>query len=282
MSRKNNYRDNTSNFKDNTKLVIIGVGALVALGVFGYLQLSTTTVYVATDSIMSNTQITEDMLSSGLIKPKSVPRSLANEASIKNFSDISGQFLKFPLGPGKMIFTYDFAGDSDMRNNKILREQNLEALSLHADSVVNSVASLSINDKVNLYSVEEVDLSAFSEESMIEVSALPEDIQKIFIEAGGLTPQSKIAVSKYKYSKMIAQNIPVVELSKDTDTGSVNEFVLGVTPEISENIYLAIDNGALGLNILPYSEKEYKVKNSKGSLQNLQIVGASSSIKDKK
>lgn len=269
-------------FKDNSKMVIIGVAGIVALGVFAYMQLSTTNVYVATDAIMSNTQITEDMLSSGLIKAKSVPRSLTNEASIKNFADISGQFLKFPLGPGKQIFTYDFARESDMRNNKILREQNLEALSLYSDSVVNSVGSISINDRVNLYSVEEIDLSAFSEEQMILVSDLPTDVQKIFIEAGGLTTESKIGVNKYKYSKLIAQNIPVVEVVKDIDTSDVNQFVLGVTPNISENIYLAVENGKLGINILPYNEKEYKVKDSKGTLQNLQVVGESTSIKDKR
>lgn len=245
------------------------------------MQLSTTTVYVATQAIMSNTQITEDMLGSGIIKAKSVPRSLANESSIKNFSEISGQFLKFPLGPGKQIFTYDFAGESDMRNNSILREQNLEALSLFADSVINSVGSVSINDKVNLYSIEEIDLSTFSEEQMILVSDLPEDVQKIFIEAGGLKPESKIGVNKYKYSKMIAQNIPVVEVTKNVDTGEVNQFVLGVTPSISENVYLAIDEGKLSFNILPYSEKEYKIKDSKGTLQNLQIVGEKNNDKTK-
>lgn len=263
------------NFKDNTKMVIIGVAGVVALGVFGYMQLSTTTVYVATQPIMSNTQITEDMLGSGIIKAKSVPRSLTNEASIKNFSEISGQFLKFPLGPGKQIFTYDFAGESDLRNNKVLREQNLEALSLFSDSVINSVGTLSINDRVNIYSIEEIDLSTFSEDQMILVSDLPEDIQKIFVEAGGLKTDSKISVNKYKYSKMIGQNIPVVELTKDVDTGDVNQFVLGVTPNMSENIYLALEEGRLGLNILPYSEKEYKVKDSKGTLQNLQVVGGS-------
>lgn len=268
------------NFKDNTKMVIIGVAGVVALGVFGYMQLSTTTVYVATQAIMSNTQITEDMLGSGIIKAKSVPRSLTNESSIKNFSEISGQFLKFPLGPGKQIFTYDFAGETDMRNNTILREQNLEALSLHSDSVINSVESLSLNDRINIYSIEEIDLSTFTEEQMILVSDLPEDVQKIFIEAGGLKPESKIGVSNYKYSKMIAQNVPIVEVTKNVDTGEVNQFVLGVTPSISENIYLVMDEGKLSFNILPYSEKEYKIKDTKGTLQNLQMVSSSSKDKD--
>ena len=264
-----------SKSKDGLKVVVFVVAAAVSIGVLAIQTLSSTSVYVATSNISSGKPITESMLSDGTIKKVSVPRALANASTIKNFEDIKGKFLKYPLGEGKMIFKYDFSSDSDMRNNEVLIKNNLEALSLNASSITNSVNSISNGDNINLYTVETIDLKTFSKESMIEVSKLPADIQKIFKEAGNLTDTDQINVGTYKYSKLVAQNLPVVEVKKDADTQKVTQFTIGVTPKQSEEAYLAIESGKVGVNILPYSEKTYKEKDSTGSLQNLQFVGAS-------
>ena len=201
---------------------------------------------------------------------------LANASSIKNFEDIKGKFLKYPLGPGKAIFKYDFASDTDMRNNETLIKNNLEALSINTASISNSVAGISTGDNINLYSVETIDLKVFTKESMIEISKLPADIQKIFKDAGNLKDADQINVGTYKYSKLIAQNLPVVDVKKDKETQKATSFTIGVTPKQSEETYLAMDGGKLGVNILPYSEKAYKEKTSTGELQNLQFMGDTS------
>lgn len=263
-----------SKSKDGLRVVVFIVAAAVSVGVLAIQTLSSTSVYVTTTNISSSTQITESMLSDGTIKKVSVPRSLANASTIKNFEDINGKFIKFPLGEGKMIFKYDFSSDSDMRNNEKLIKNNLEALSLNASSISNAVNSISEGDNINLYTVETIDLKTFSKEAMIEVSKLPADVQKVFKEAGNLTDTDQINVGTYKYSRLVNQNLPVVEVKKDKDTQKVTQFTIGVTPEQSEEAYLAIEGGKVGVNILPYSEKTYKEKESKGSIQNLQFVGA--------
>lgn len=267
--------------KDGLRVIVFIVAGVVALGVFSFMSLSSTGVYMATTVLQPGTKITEEMLNDGTIKKVSEPRSLINEDTITNFEDINNKYIKYPVGPGKVIFGYDFAAENDIRTNKTLQSQNLEALSLNADSIVNSVSNLNTEDKVNIYTVEQIDLKTFTNEGMIEIAKLPADIQTIFKEAGNLEESDQVSVGTYKYSKLIAQNIPVVSISKNSETNKVTTFTLGVDPDIAEDTYLAIESGKVGINILPYTDKSYKEKVSTGTLQNLQFVGTTSADKDK-
>lgn len=264
--------------KGNTKVAVLGVAGIVSLGIFAYMQLTTTTVYVAKESIMSGTQITEELLSSGAIIAKSVPKSLTNSATVKNFSQISGNFTKYPIGAGQMVYSYDIAGESDVKNNQILREQNLEALTLNVDDVMGGSDALSINDRVNIYGIETIDLEVFSSEERIEIGRLPDDIKEMFIRATGYTESDTVKVGEYKVSKLIAQNVPVAEVIKDTETNKVTHFTMGVTNEISKDLFLSLEVGKIGVNILPYSEDNYKIKGADGTIESLQFVGKSSAV----
>lgn len=267
--------------RGNTKLIIIGIAAAVSLGIFAYLQMTTTTVYMAKTAINSGTQITQDLLSSGTIVAKSVPKSLVNSASIKNFDDINEKFVKFPIGPDQLIYSYDMAGESDVKNNSILREQNLEALTINADEILGGCEALANNDRVNIYAIETIKLSTFTEADMITIGELPDNLKNIFMEATGKSEGEQIAVGDYKVSRCVAQNVPVVEVNKDNETNKIVSFTVGVTNSISQNIYLSMETGSLGVNILPYSENTYKVKEGSGTVESLQYLGSSEVIKDK-
>lgn len=265
--------------RGSSKMIVIGVAAGVAIAIFGYLQLSTTTVYQATTAIPSGTEITQDMLSSGTIVAKSVPNSLANSASIKDFSDIEGGFVKYPIGPDQIIYSYDMAGESDVKNNKILREQNLEALTINADEVLGGVEAIANNDRTNIYAISTVKLSIYTDADTITLGELPDELKETFMKATGKSEEDSIAVGDYKISKLIAQNVPIVEVNKDNESNKVVSFTIGVTDEISQNIYLSMETGNLGINILPYSEKNYKVKSGTGAIESIQYLGESEVIK---
>lgn len=270
------------NGNNNSRLIMLGLAGAVGLGVFGYLQLTTTTVYVAKQPIMSGTQITEELLSSGALVAESVPRSLTNESTIKEFSDISGNFTKFPIGPGQILYSYDVANESDVKNNPILREQNLEAQTLKIDEVLGASNGLNIGDRVNIYGVEEVDLGVFSteEDGTIEIGKLPEHLQENFMQGFSLKKDDEVKIGKYKVTKLIGQNVPVVEVLKDYETKTSTEFTIGVTNKIASNILLTQKDGKVAVNVLPYSETEYKVKDDSVSVQSINYMGKSDVIKD--
>lgn len=259
--------------KGNAKLLVFLVAGGVAISIFAYMQLTTTTVYVATDTLQSGTKITDDMVNKGQIVAKSVPKSLTNAASIKNFKDISGSFVKFPIGPGSMVFSYDFAKDSDLRNNEILRNQNLEALTLPVNKVAGASNALTINDKLNIYTTETISLGKLSKNQTMLISELPTDLKAIFVDAGGFKDTDSIVVGDYKYAKLLAQNVPVVDLVRDTESKNkdITNFIIGVNNTIASNIHLTLDTGGgVGIDILPYNENSYKTKDAKGSLQYVQ------------
>lgn len=267
--------------RGNTKLVIVGIAGAVSLAIFSFLQMTTTTVYQATTAISSGTEITQDLLSTGTIVAKSVPKSLVNSATIKDFSDIEGKFVKFPIGPDQLIYSYDMAGESDVKNNSILRSQNLEALTLNADEMLGGVEAIANNDRVNLYAISKIDLSKFTQADMTTLGELPETIKKMFMSALDKDESYEIAVGEYQISKLIGQNIPVVEVSKEQESNKVVSFTVGVNHTLSEEIYLSMSTGHLGVNILPYNENSYKVKEEVGSVENIQYLGKSEVVKDK-
>lgn len=268
--------------RGNAKIATLLIAGAVSLGIFGYMQLTTTTVYVCDGVITAGTQITEDLLSDGTIIAKSVPKSLTNEGSIKNFNDVKGEFAKYPIGPGKMLFSYDIAGETDIRNNPIIRNQNLEALTLKIDSVIGASDALRANDRVNVYTIQEVDLSKYTEDSFVEVGKLPDNIKELFITLGDFSETDKVATGEYQYSKLLAQNIPVIDVVADLESSVSTDFVIGVTADMTESILLAMKTGSIGMNILPYSENGYKIKESKGSIQYIQVAKESEIIKDTK
>lgn len=259
------------NRKGNGKAFVVIVASVVSIGIFVVSQLTNTTAYVATKAIPSGTKITDEYLQDGSIVAKSIPKSLTNEYTIKKFEDISGQFLKYPVGPGKTIFSFDFAGESDLRNNALLRENNLEGLTLNVADVIGGSSNITLNDRLNIYTTDKIDLSKFvdSGNQTVLLSDLPEDIKNIFVEIGGFEESDEITVGEYRYTKLLAQNVPVVEIKKD-ENDNVVSFTMGVTTTMAENIFLSYQTGTLAMNILPYNEDGYKQKESKGTLEFLQ------------
>ena len=71
----------------------------MAIGLFVYLNLNTTTAFIAEGVIQSGTKITQDMLTDGTIVMKEIPKSLANEYLITDFDEINGMYVKDSLNP---------------------------------------------------------------------------------------------------------------------------------------------------------------------------------------
>lgn len=246
------------------------VGAAVGVMAFIGLQFTTKTVYVATTNLDSGTKITEDLISSGAIKAKSVPKSLTNNATIDDFREIENGFIKYPLAAGQVLNMLNLAQEGDIRNHPEIKANNLEALTLSDAGFIGGLpANINKEDKVNLYNVQEVEIEQLTGSSSVRVGELPTYLSEMFKKIG--KEDTDMVSGTYRFSKLIAQNVPVVDVIKD-ESLVVTNITLGVTPNIAEAISLGIETGGVTASILPYSDKEYEIKESDGAITNFQMI----------
>lgn len=261
------------NRKGNSILIVVLIAAVVAIGLFVYLNLNTTTAFVVQGVISSGTKITEDMLTDGTIVMREIPKSLANEYIITDFDEINGMYVKDTLKPGKIIFSYDIAKTGDLRNNEILTTYGLEAVTLKSDQITGLSDVVNKNDKVNVYGTYTYSFGNIKETyggQGFPVSALVPELQEVFI-ANGFKPTDIITADEVTVTKLLLQNVPVVDVKKD-EYDEIEKVTIGVEPEHAELIYLTLHTtGKVGLTILPYSDGDYVKKTTKGSMTTLEL-----------
>lgn len=261
------------NRKGNSILIVVLIAAVVAIGLFVYLNLNTTTAFVVQGVISSGTKITEDMLTDGTIVMREIPKSLANEYIITDFDEINGMYVKDTLKPGKIIFSYDIAKTGDLRNNEILTTYGLEAVTLKSDQITGLSDVVNKNDKVNVYGTYTYSFGNIKETyggQGFPVSALVPELQEVFI-ANGFKPTDIITADEVTVTKLLLQNVPVVDVKKD-EYDEIEKVTIGVEPEHAELIYLTLHTtGKVGLTILPYSDGDYVEKTTKGSMTTLEL-----------
>lgn len=263
------------NRKGNSVIIVVIIAAVVSLGLFAYLSFSTTTAFVVENNVIqAGTKITKDMLTDGTIAMKEIPKSLANDYIITDFDEINGMYVKDALKPGKIIFSYDIAKNGDLRSNEILTTYNLEAVTLTSEQIMGLSDVANKNDKVNVYGTYNYDFKnlkdAFGGQGF-PVSALVPEVQKVFIENGYKTTDV-ITAEEVTITKLLLQNVPIVDVKKDEDDDSVQKVTIGVEPEHAEAIYLTLQTtGKVGLTVLPYSDGNYVEKETKGSITTLEL-----------
>lgn len=263
------------NRKGNSVIIVVIIAAVVSLGLFAYLSFSTTTAFVVENNVIqAGTKITKDMLTDGTIAMKEIPKSLANDYIITDFDEINGMYVKDALKPGKIIFSYDIAKNGDLRSNEILTTYNLEAVTLTSEQIMGLSDVANKNDKVNVYGTYNYDFKnlkdAFGGQGF-PVSALVPEVQKVFIENGYKTTDV-ITAEEVTITKLLLQNVPIVDVKKDEDDDSIKKVTIGVEPEHAEAIYLTLQTtGKVGLTVLPYSDGNYVEKETKGSITTLEL-----------
>lgn len=256
------------NKKGNSIIIVVIVAAVVSLGLFAYLQLNTTTAFVVQNSIVqSGTKITKDMLTNGTIAMKEIPKSLSNDYIITDFAEIEGMYVRDAIKPGKIIFSYDIAKSGDLRNNEILTTYDLEAVTVTAEQMRGLSDVTNKGDKVNVYGTYTYDLTEIQDAAGgagVTVSALLPEMQSVFL-ANGYTKESVITSKEVVVTKLLLQNVPVVDVQKD-EYETITKVTLGVEPEHAEAIYLTLQTGNIGLTVLPYHDGDYVEKETKGSV----------------
>lgn len=269
---------NFFNKKGNSILIFVIIALVVSIGFFMLFQFSTSPVLVVSGSIPAGTKITQDMLLDGTIEIKEAANSLINEYTVKSFDEIVGKYAKENLNPGKMIFSYDVASSSDLRNNPYLQQHDLEAITIDSSNQVGLSKKVIRGDKVNIYGIYNYDFShlfndvgangipATGENAVksIPLSALPVEIQDVFLK-NGYTPESTITAKDITISKLLLQNVPIIQVDKEED-GDLKAITIGVDPNQAEGIYLTLNTGKIGMSIIPYLEDEYVEKDTKGSI----------------
>lgn len=264
--------------KGNTIAIVILIAAVTSLGAFAYLQLSTTNAYVATKTIEPGTKITKEMLSDGTLKLTQVPRhmlskELTNDYLVKGFDTVEDKFLKEGLKPGKLLFLYDVASNKDTRNNEILKEQNLEAININFDSNLGSPSNVNRGDRVNLYGVYTYDLTSMpgNNGSGVPVSSLSSELKDVFIK-NGYSESSIIKGQNFTVSKLLLQNVPIVDVDKEKDTDKVLGVTVGIDPNQTEAVLLTMKTGKIGFSLLPYQAGDYNTKQTKGSVSTGELI----------
>lgn len=263
---------NFFNRKGNSIIIVVIIAAVVALGVFAYLQFNTKTAYVVNGTIPQGTRITQDYLSNGTISLTEVPNSLVNHYLVTDFSEINGMYVKDTLKPGKIIFTYDIASSGDLRNNEILTTYSLEAVSIKANQLQGLTSDVNKGDKMNVYGTYTYDFGALQEylgTVGVPVKDLLPEIKEVFL-ANGYTEEDTVMADEVVISKLLLQNVPVVEVVKN-DYNEIVEVTIGVEPEHAEAIYLTMETGKLGFTVLPYTDGDYVEKETKGSISMTEL-----------
>jgi hypothetical protein len=262
------------NRKGNSVIIVVVIAAVVALGLFAYLNFNTTTAFVVQNGVIqSGTKITQEMLTDGTIAMREIPKSLANDYIITDFDEINGMYVKDVLKPGKIIFSYDIAKSGDLRNNEILTTYALEAVTLTSEQITGLSDVANKNDKVNVYGTYNYSFKNLKDTfggQGFPVSALVPEIQEVFI-ANGYKPTDIITAEEVTITKLLLQNVPIVDVKKD-EYDTIQKVTIGVEPEHAEAIYLTLHTtGRIGLTVLPYSDGNYVEKNTKGSITTLEL-----------
>jgi len=260
--------------RGNSVIIVVIIAAVVALGLFAYLQLNTTTAFVVQNAVIqSGTKITQDMLTDGTIVMKEIPKSLSNDYIITDFDEINGMYVKDSIKPGKIIFSYDIAKSGDLRNNDILTTYDLEAVTLNADQMTGLSDVANKGDKVNVYGTYTYDFGSLNDAyggQGFPVSALVPEVQKVFI-ANGYKPTDLINADEVTITKLLIQNVPIVDVKKD-EYDIIQKVTIGVEPKHAESLYLTINKtGKIGLTVLPYNDGNYVEKDTKGSISTMEL-----------
>lgn len=264
---------NLLNRKGNSIIIVVVIAALVAFGLFAYLQLNNTTAFVVESSISRGTVITRDMLTDGTIVMKEIPKTLANDYLITDFEEMDGMYVRDTLKPGKIIFAYDLASSGNLRSNEILTTYNLEAVTLRAEQVQGLSDIIDKGDKVNIYGTYEYDLSNIKDIHgglSFPVAALNKELQEIFL-ANGYQLEDEINSDAVTVTKLLLQNVPVVDVTRD-EYDSIVKISIGVEPEHAEAIYSTLQTtGSVGITVLPYNDGNYVEKETKGTISSLEL-----------
>lgn len=264
---------NLLNRKGNSIIIVVVIAALVAFGLFAYLQLNNTTAFVVESSISRGTVITRDMLTDGTIVMKEIPKTLANDYLITDFEEMNGMYVRDTLKPGKIIFAYDLASSGNLRSNEILTTYNLEAVTLRAEQVQGLSDIIDKGDKVNIYGTYEYDLSNIKDIHgglSFPVAALNKELQEIFL-ANGYQLEDEINSDAVTVTKLLLQNVPVVDVTRD-EYDSIVKISIGVEPEHAEAIYSTLQTtGSVGITVLPYNDGNYVEKETKGTISSLEL-----------
>lgn len=260
--------------KGNSIIIVVIVAAIVAFGLFAYLQLNNTTAFVVEGGILNaGTVISEDLLANGTIVIKEIPKSMANDYLITDFDEINGTYVKDTLRPGKTIFAYDIAKSGDLRNNEILTTYDLEAVTLKDDQIQGLSDVVNKGDKVNVYGTYQYDLSAIKESyggMTFPIEALNKELQQVFLD-NGYKLDDEIIEDTVVITKLLLQNVPVVDVSRD-DYEYVTKLTIGVGPEHAEAIYGTLQTtGRVGITVLPYNDGNYVEKKTKGTISSLEL-----------
>lgn len=264
---------NLLNRKGNSIIIVVVIAALVAFGLFAYLQLNNTTAFVVESSISRGTVITRDMLTDGTIVMKEIPKTLANDYLITDFEEMNGMYVRDTLKPGKIIFAYDLASSGNLRSNEILTTYNLEAVTLRAEQAQGLSDIVDKGDKVNIYGTYEYDLSNIKDIHgglSFPVAALNKELQEVFL-ANGYQLEDEIDSDAVTVTKLLLQNVPVVDVTKD-EYDSIVKISIGVEPEHAEAIYSTLQTtGSVGITVLPYNDGNYVEKETKGTISSLEL-----------
>jgi len=264
---------NLLNRKGNSIIIVVVIAALVAFGLFAYLQLNNTTAFVVESSISRGTVITRDMLTDGTIVMKEIPKTLANDYLITDFEEMNGMYVRDTLKPGKIIFAYDLASSGNLRSNEILTTYNLEAVTLRAEQVQGLSDIVDKGDKVNIYGTYEYDLSSIKDIHgglSFPVAALNKELQEVFL-ANGYQLEDEIDSDAVTVTKLLLQNVPVVDVTRD-EYDSIVKISIGVEPEHAEAIYSTLQTtGSVGITVLPYNDGNYVEKETKGTISSLEL-----------
>lgn len=252
----------------SSSTITMVIAAIIALGSFVLISSQNKEVYVAKQDIPIGSKITSDMIGSAIV-PISVPKSLANDFSITNPNEIVGRYVLNNLSDGKLVFSTDIATEKNLRENKTLKDLNLEAMTIMREKTTGITDSIALGDRLNVYSIISVDIAGPQDETSMPISSLNTEIQKMFLE-NGYNVEQLIPCGTYTFTKLIIQNVPVVEVERaDAEmegSTEIKTMSVGLNPDESEVLYLAMSMGQLGVNILPFSETEYEEKESKGGV----------------
>lgn len=267
-----------------TSTITLVLAGLIAVGAFAFFTSQNVDVLVAKGDIPVGTKITSDMIGT-TIQVVSVPKDLTNEFSITNQNQIIDTYVLNNLSDGKLIFSTDIASEKNLRENKYLKELNLEAVTIERDKTTGITNSIATGDRLNLYSIIDVSISSPEGLESVEISSLHKNIQDILIENGYKIDQT-IGTGDYTFSKLLVQNVPVVEVERGHLENEGNEDIktisVGLKPEESEMLYLTMNTGKVGISILPFSEKDYEVEDTKGGTNLAAHEVTNSSVSDLK
>lgn len=275
MKIKFNKMGNSKSF-----IVIIFLAIALATGAFIYLKANDVKVYVVNEDIPVGTKITTSMLAEGIISLKEVPGTIVNKYVVSDFSKINNMYTKENLRPGKMIFSYDIAKETNLRSNEILTTYNLEAVTIKANQQEGIANAVNKGDKVNVYGTYNYDLSPLFEANLIEgeneengevkeivgipITSLSPEIQKVFFE-NGYKEDTFINTKDITITKLLLQNIPIVDVQKN-EQEEIISVTLGLEPEYAEVVYLTLKTGQISLSVLPYFDGDYVEKETKGAI----------------